>query len=82
MGKHSTLNDNCVDGNCPSSQQDTLDSYHTLGMVSTIGFIAGGVLAATGIVLVLVTPSGEAEASTPAVTARAGLGSIQATVRF
>jgi hypothetical protein len=33
-----------------------LDRYHTLGTLSTIGFVAGGVGAAAGVVLLLVKP--------------------------
>lgn len=58
IGKHDDLDTACPAGQCPADQQDNLDSYRTLGTVSTIGFIAGGVLAATGLVLVLVAPSG------------------------
>lgn len=81
MGKHGSLEDACPEGQCPSSEQGTLDSYHTLGTVSTVGFIAGGVLAAAGLVLVLVAPSDEAE---PAPTAAMQLGPTSAglTIRF
>jgi hypothetical protein len=86
MGKHGDLSDNCPDGNCPADQQDTLDSYETMGTISTIGFIAGGVLAATGLVLVLVAPSGDGDgadqAGSPTLTTEVGLGHLRATLRF
>ncbi|MBW2454060.1 MAG: hypothetical protein JRI68_06105 [Deltaproteobacteria bacterium] len=86
MGKHGDLSDNCPDGQCPADQQDTLDSYETMGTLSTIGFIAGGVLAATGLVLVLVAPSGDGDgadqASATVVTTEIGPGHVSATVRF
>ncbi len=51
--KHSTLSSDCPNGVCPQSESSDLSSYHTLGTLSTVGFIAGGVLAAGGLVLVL-----------------------------
>jgi hypothetical protein len=84
VGKHSSLTDACPNGQCPASEQGDLDSYHTLGLVSTIGFIAGGVLAAAGLVVVLTAPSDSGEAAAPvaSVSASLGPGSIAATVRF
>jgi len=88
VGKHGELEDSCPGGQCPADQQDTLDSYETLGMVSTIGFIAGGVLAASGLVLVLVAPSDGADSAaldaptTPHVTAEFGVSQLRATVHW
>jgi len=86
IGKHGELSDNCPNGICATSQQDTLDSYQTLGTISTVGFIAGGVLAATGVVLVLVAPSGGEHAGDsamgPTLRARIGPGSVGAALRF
>ena len=82
MGDHSDLEDNCPGGQCPPEQQDTLDSFHTMGTVSTVGFIAGGVLAATGVVLLLTAPSAAEEPAATVVEARFGPGSLSATVRF
>jgi len=86
IGKHGDLTDSCPDGRCPADQQDNLDSYETMGTLSTIGFIAGGVLAGAGLVLVLVAPSGDGDgadqAGAPALTATVGPGSVSATVRF
>ncbi|RLB57976.1 MAG: hypothetical protein DRI90_17310 [Deltaproteobacteria bacterium] len=86
IGKHGDLSDSCIDGSCPPDQQDNLDSYETMGTMSTIGFIAGGVLAATGLVLVLVAPSGDGDgadqASSPVLTTTVGLGQLSATLRF
>jgi hypothetical protein len=60
LGKKGELEDSpeCEGTVCRrSTMQDELDSYSTLRTVSSVGFIAGGVLAATGVVL-LVTGSG------------------------
>jgi hypothetical protein len=82
LGKHSALVDACPNDQCPPAEQDNLDSYRTVGLVSTIGFIAGGVLAAAGVVVVLTAPSSAQEEAPPAVSASIGLGYIGATVRF
>ncbi len=62
LSKHSSLVSQCSGGHCYDTQKAALsgdvDSYHTLGTVSTAGFIAGGVLAAGGLVLVLTSPKG------------------------
>src|SRR5580658_7740380 len=52
IGKHSTLA-----GECPADcKQSDIDSYHAIGAISTAGFIAGGVLAGAGLVLILTAP--------------------------
>jgi hypothetical protein len=60
MAKKGDLEDSpdCVDRMClRSTMQSELDSYGTLRTISSVGFIAGGVLAATGVVLLVTTPS-------------------------
>jgi len=54
MTKHNQLANDCPGNRCPT--QAGLDSYHTLGLISTIGFVAGGVSAGAGVVLLLVKP--------------------------
>jgi hypothetical protein len=49
----------CDDRKCSPSQQDNVDELGTQRTISTVGFIAGGVLAATGIVLVFTAPKGD-----------------------
>jgi hypothetical protein len=46
-------NENCRDGECLRSEADKVEGFRTLRTVSTVGFIAGGALAATGVVLLL-----------------------------
>lgn len=63
IGKKGDLDDStdCQNHSClRSTMQSDLDSYSTLRTVSSIGFIAGGVLGAAGIVL-LVTDDSSAE---------------------
>ena len=58
-GKRSTLEESgvCVADSCPSSKQAEVDSLNTFRTISTIGFVAGGVLAAAGVTLLLTAPS-------------------------
>jgi hypothetical protein len=56
IAKHGDLAPQCQGGHCKPSLQPQLDTYSMYGAVSTAGFIAGGVLAATGIVLVVTAP--------------------------
>jgi hypothetical protein len=46
---------------CLASKKETVDSYQTLRLVSGIGFIAGGVLAATGVILLVTAPDSRSE---------------------
>jgi hypothetical protein len=57
LSKHGSLAKTCPDGHCRGRvPQADIDGYHTVATVSTAGFIAGGVLAATGVVLVITAP--------------------------
>lgn len=59
LGKRSDMKDSAgcdIDRNeCLASERSTVDSYQTLRMVSGVSLIAGGVLAATGVTLLLTT---------------------------
>ena len=50
------LSNDCPDGHCGPSKTDAVGSYHTSTTLSTIGFVAGGGLLATGIVLLATAP--------------------------
>jgi hypothetical protein len=83
MSKHNELSDVCLNGRCPPEHQDTLDGFHLMGNVSTIGFILGGVGAAAGLTLLLTAPSDPEEpASGSNVSLRAGFGSILVRASF
>jgi hypothetical protein len=60
LGKHGDIAKSCPDGHCPkgteASFQSAIDGYGTMGTLSTIGFIAGGALAATGVILIITAP--------------------------
>lgn len=59
LSKHSSIDDSglCNNGHCPPEQQSEIDRLNSFRLVSTVGFIAGGALAATGVVLLLTTPT-------------------------
>jgi hypothetical protein len=55
LGKKSDIEDSprCNGNRCAPSERDLVDSYDSARSVSTIGFIAGGVLTAAGITLLI-----------------------------
>ena len=58
IGKKNDAAPNCTSdfSRCNSAGKASVDDAMTFGTISTIGFIAGGVLAATGITIFLVAP--------------------------
>jgi hypothetical protein len=56
MTKHNKLAADCRDKHCFLEEKNDYNDYHTYGMVSTIGFVAGGVGVGAGVVLLLVKP--------------------------
>jgi hypothetical protein len=84
LGKHSTLQKECTGSVCPSSASSDLSSYHTMGTLSTVGFIVGGVGVAAGAVLLFVGPKSHEAQSPPAawITPYVGPGSVGAVGRF
>ena len=81
LGKHADLEAACPDGRCPDDQQGDLDSYHTLGTLSTIGFIAGGVGVGAGAFLILTAPD-PAPKQGAWIAPRIGLGYLGAEGKF
>ncbi len=57
LNKASEIKEKCTGTTCPLAQQSETDDAKLIGNVSTAMFIAGGVLAATGIVLIIVGPT-------------------------
>lgn len=53
LGKKADLDASCPQKICPPAAHADVDTFETLRLASTIGFIAGGVLAATGVALVI-----------------------------
>lgn len=60
---HKDLEAVCDGNECSSDDEHILNNYRTVATISTVCFIAGGVLAAGGIVLWATAPSGESSAS-------------------
>jgi hypothetical protein len=80
MGKHNDLSNNCKNGTCGPDQQSNVDGYHTMGTLSTVGFIVAGVGAVAGTVLLLTAPKDTT--STAFVSPYVGPGTVGATGRF
>lgn len=76
MNQKSQLDSSCTDFHCPPSSQADYDNAKKLALVSTIGFVAGGVLTVGGIVLVLTAPKHRA------VSLSVGPGSAHLTGSF
>jgi hypothetical protein len=58
LSDKSELEASCPDRRCEPDQYDALDAYETKKTISTVGFVGGAVLGATGVVLVLTAPGG------------------------
>lgn len=83
LNKVSAVKDSCQGTLCLSTDQaarDGVSAATTLGNVSTTAFIAGGVLAATGVVLMVLPSSGEQKA--PALNAVIRPGFLEIQGRF
>lgn len=52
----SDVKDRCIEGRCLESDEAEIEDAETLQTASTILFVAGGALAATGVVLLIVLP--------------------------
>jgi hypothetical protein len=72
IGKHGDLTDKCPDGKCPADVSGDVDSYKTMGTLSTVGFIVGAVGVAAGAVLWFTAPTKES-ASNPSTTRTASV---------
>ncbi len=80
-GKQGSLDDNCVDKQCPPAQQSDVDSYNQMRMMSTIGFGVGIVGVGAGLTLLLTAPDPEPEQQA-GVRPWVGLGSAGVEGRF
>jgi len=84
LGKHSDLSGECKPTCTTTSEDSTLSSYHTVGALSTVGFVVAGVGVAAGVTLFLVAPKGTPSAPATGfhVTPYLGLGSAGAVGTF
>lgn len=66
LSKKSSLDTACGPSKtgCPSSSQSDIDSAKTMGTISTVGFIVGGVGVAAGVVLLLTEGSSSSASAT------------------
>ena len=78
LAKTSAIRAHCVGDVCPSGQQSAAKGASTMATISTVGFIAGGVLAATGVTLLVLRPKPKA----PSVGIAIGPGSVLAQGAF
>ncbi len=82
MGKHSTLSDECKPTCSTTTAQSDLSSYHTIGAISTVGFIVAGVGGAVGAILLVTEPKTAPTTGGVHVVPAIGLGSLGATGSF
>lgn len=72
IGEHAVLEDDCPLNRCSADSETTLDNFHTLSTISTIGFIGGVVLLGGGITLVALAPKSRDTGATIAPYVGAG----------
>jgi hypothetical protein len=87
MGSRSSASSSpCANGPCDSgalaSYQSDRNNFYSLAQISTIAFIAGGVLGGAGVVLLVTSPSAEHSTSTAWVTPFVGPTQAGVTGRF
>lgn len=72
----------CEANHCLPADAEKGDSAKLLGNISTAAFVAGGALAATGVVLLLVRPGGGSTEQAATVRAELGPGSLRLVGSF
>jgi hypothetical protein len=83
MNDHSSLAKSCPNGACPPSESSNLSGYHTMGALSTAGFVLAGAGGAAGLVLLLTQPKAPSPAATGfTIAPKIGVGSIGAIGTF
>jgi hypothetical protein len=83
IAKHASAVKLCPAPNmCPSSEQSDINAYYALGNASTATLVIGGVLAVTGVVLVVTSRRGEKPAAGAWVGPLVGPGVVGAQGRF
>lgn len=63
LGKAGDLKDACTNNTCKPDKQSDVDSYNSVGTISTVGFIVAGVGGAAGVILLLTAPSSSSTGS-------------------
>jgi hypothetical protein len=74
LNKKKALDDDerCLNGQCLYSAEAEVKSLRTFRTISTVGFVAGGVLAAAGVTLLLTAPRPESAEQSARVSLRIG----------
>jgi hypothetical protein len=74
LGKKQALDDDerCMSGECLYSAEADVRSLRTFRTISTVGFVAGGVLAAAGVTLLLTAPRGKSSDQSARVSLTVG----------
>ncbi len=76
LSKYNSLKDKCQNDTCPPDKSSAADSYNSMRTVSTVGFIAGAVVAAAGVTLVI-TQLSEEPAPAVAVWVSPGMAGVR-----
>ncbi len=82
ISKHSTLKDDCKGGTCPPSESSDLSSYHTMGILSDVGFAVAIVGAGFGTYFLLTSSSAQPAPQTTGIQPVIGPGFVGAVGRF
>ena len=70
IGDHSAINKDCGGSTCAGGQDaDKISSYHTMGALSTVGFIVAALGGGAGVVLLLTQPKAAPAGDSPAPSA-------------
>ncbi len=78
LSKDGALSDDCPDNICDRGRESEVNQINSLRTLSTVGFIVGGVGAATGVTLLLTAP----KAKEPTAAVWLGPGSVGVRGRF
>jgi len=81
LAQHGSLASACTNGMCPLTEKGDLDAYHAKSVASTVGFVAGGALAVSGLIVFLTAPKAPPPAAA-GVRPYLGLGTVGAWGRF
>ncbi len=71
---YSSIRKQCADGVCPESRRTDVDRVGTLALTTDILWVSGAVLAALGLVLTFVLPTGNSSGGTDDPTVAVGFG--------
>lgn len=82
LSKTSAIRKHCVDDLCPREQESAAESARTTATISTVAFVAGGVLAAAGVTLLVLRPKAQRPSPSPSIGLSIGPGALFARGAF